>query len=136
MTSQTNAPDTPLDRHAHWLLRVALASIFLYYGVDKFLGGGIAEFSAGTGLPEAIAGLVAVTEIVAGALILIGGFTFCVITRIGAFLVFPVMLGAILMVHWGQWHMMPTDTHPMGGAGFQVTLLLVAGYLFIRGNNS
>ncbi len=39
------------------------------------------------------------------------------------------------MVHWGQWHFMSTETHPMGGMQFQVTLLFMAHYLLIKGNN-
>lgn len=131
---ETHTP--ALDKHAHWLLRLALASIFVYYGIDKFLGGGIAGFSGATGLPGPMALLVALTEIGAGTLVLIGGVTHTWITRLGALMVVPVMLGAIFMVHWGQWHMMPTPTHPMGGMGFQVTLLFVATYLFIRGNKA
>jgi len=136
MNSTEDPTTTALDNHAHWLLRLALASIFIYYGIDKFMGGGIAEFSGATGLPAPLATLVALTELGAGVLVLIGAVTSTWITRLGAFLVFPVMIGAIFMVHWGQWHMMPTPTHPMGGMGFQVTLLFVAGYLFIRGNKA
>ena len=121
--------------YAHWLPRLIIASIFIYYGVDKFMGGGIAEFSAATGLPEAVALLVALAEIAAGTLVLVGAFAGSLVTRLGALCVVPVMLGAILMVHWGQWHMMPTATHPMGGMGFQVGLLLLATYIFIRGND-
>ncbi len=135
LTHETNPP--PLHRHAHWALRLALASIFLYYGADKFLGGGIAEFAGFTGLPFGAALLVALLELAAGALVLAGAFQSCgTLTRIGAACVFPVMLGAIFTAHWGQWHLAPTPTHPMGGMGFQVTLLLVAVYLFIRGNDA
>ena len=57
-------------------------------------------------------------------------------TRIGALMVIPVLLGAIFMVHWGQWNnFVQTESHPMGGMEFQVTLLLVALYLLVKGNN-
>lgn len=121
--------------YAHWLLRAAIASVFLFYGIDKFMGGGIGAFSAATGLPAAAATLVALAEIGAGALVVIGAFTSTWITRLGALLVVPVMLGAIFMVHWGQWHMMSTESHPMGGMSFQVTLLLLASYIYVRGND-
>ncbi len=54
--------------------------------------------------------------------------------RVGAAAIIPVMLGAIFMVHWGQWHFMATETHPMGGMQFQVTLLLILSYLALKGN--
>jgi hypothetical protein len=36
--------------------------------------------------------------------------------------------------HWGQWHFMPSETHPMGGMQFQVTLLAILVYLVLNGN--
>lgn len=135
---QTNTPpnENPgLQKHAHWLVRFALGSIFLYYGIDKFLGGGLQGFSAASQLPLPVATLVALSEIGGGALVLLGASIGSWTTRIGALLMIPVMLGAIFMVHWGQWHMMATATHPMGGMGFQVGLLFVATYVAIRGND-
>ncbi len=130
------APLDPLATRAHWLLRCAIAAVFVYHGVDKFMGGGIAEFSSAMALPWFIALLVALTEIAAGLLVLLGGFLGAWITRLGALLVVPIMLGAIFIAHWGQWHFMATPTHPLGGMQFQVTLLLVALYLLIRGNRA
>ena len=124
----------PVSPHAHWLLRVALLSIFLYHGIDKFLGEGIGGFAEMTGLPIAIAFLVALVEIVGSILVFIGGFLPGWITRLGALLLVPVMLGAIFMVHWGQWHFMATETHPMGGMQFQVMILLFLLYILVQGN--
>lgn len=128
-------PFSNVSRHAHWLLRFAIASVFIYYGVDKFMGGGIGEFAGMTQMPFLIALLVPLAEIGAGVLVLAGAFTSAWLTRLGGLLVIPVMLGAIFMVHWGQWHMMSTPTHPMGGMSFQVTLMLLATYIYIRGND-
>jgi putative oxidoreductase len=86
-------------------------------------------------LPIFIALLVALAEAGGGILVFIGGFTKDWITRLGALAIVPVMLGAIFMVHWGQWHFMSTETHPMGGMQFEVTLLFMALYLLIKGNN-
>lgn len=136
MPKESQTTDSAQSRgQAHWLIRFGLASIFLYYGIDKFMGGGLQGFSGATGLPVPVAGLVALSEIGGGALILLGAFAGATITRIGALLTIPVLLGAIFMVHWGQWHMMATPTHPMGGMGFQVGLLFVATYTAIRGND-
>jgi len=122
-----------ISPHAHWLLRIALLSVFLFHGWSKLTGlGGFAEMM---GLPVFIALLVALAETGGGILVFVGGFTKDWITRVGALVIIPVMLGAIFMVHWGQWHFMSTETHPMGGMQFQVTLLFVALYLLIKGNN-
>lgn len=129
-------PIAPVAQHAHWLLRFALAAVFIYMGIDKFMGGGLAEFAQMTQLPVFIALLVALAELGGGLLIVFGAAMGTWVTRAGALMIIPVLLGAIFMVHWGQWHFMPTPTHPMGGMMFQVTLLMLALYFFIRGNDA
>lgn len=125
-----------VDERAHWLLRFALASVFIYMGLDKFMGGGIGEFAMAMELPTLIATLVALAEIGAGVLVVAGAFLGPWITRLGAAMTLPVLFGAIFMEHWGQWHFMPTPTHPMGGMMFQVTLVMIALYLVIRGDKA
>ena len=127
MNSMTNKAD--------WLLRAALASVFIFHGIGKFSGMGIAGFSEMMGLPYFVGLLVALAELAAGFGIIIGGFASSLITRLSALAVVPVMLGAIFMVHWGQWSFEASETHPMGGAEFQVVLLLVAFYFVLRGND-
>ena len=134
---KTGADLQILDRlapYAHWTLRLALASVFLYHGLTKFpsLGG----MAAMMGLPVAILTLVAILEAGGGALVLIGGFTNSLLTRLGAAMLISPMLGAIAMVHWPRWSFVASDTHPMGGMEFQVTLVLVRLYLLIKGNNN
>ena len=136
-TTMSHLESDSLDRvgrYGHWLLRFPLIGVFLFMGIDKFMGGGIGEFAGMTGLPVAVATLVALGEIGAGVLILVGAFTNGWITRLGALATLPVMLGAIFMVHWGQWHFLPTPTHPMGGMIFQVTLVMLSLYVLLRGN--
>ena len=121
-----------LAPHAHWLLRVALASVFLFHGIGKFMDlAGTAQMMGG--MPMAV--LAAVMETGGGVLILAGGFGNDLLTRLGGLLIAPVMVGAIAMVHWGQWSFAPSDTHPMGGMEFQVTLLLIALYFVLVGNS-
>ncbi len=126
-----------LDKYAHtahWFLRIAFISVFLYHGLEKL--GDLQGFSQMSGMPIAMAFIVAIFETFGGLLIFAGGFKkeWDLITRIGALLIIPIMLGAIFMVHWGQWSFMATETHPMGGMEFQVTLLFGAVYLFLKGN--
>ncbi len=121
-----------MSRHAHWALRLAIVSVFLYHGLSKLfdLGG----FAAMAGVRPTTALLVAQAEIAGAVLVFLGGFMRSWMTLVGALVIMPVMVGAILMVHWGQWHFMATETHPMGGMQFQVTLLLVLIYLALKGN--
>lgn len=129
-----------VERHAHWLLRLGLASVFIYMGIDKFMGSGMAAFSAMMNLPVALGTLVALGEIGTGLLVLLGGLMKSrlgdVVTRLGALGMVPILLGAIFMVHWGQWHFMATSSHPLGGMMFQVTLAMMAIYMLARGNSA
>lgn len=118
--------------YAHWALRLAIASVFIYHGVTKFPN--LSGMAGMMGLPVAVLGLVAVTEVAAGVLVLAGGFGPDILTRLGGALVIPVMLGAIVMVHWGRWSFTPSDTHPMGGMEFQVVLVLIGLFLLLVGN--
>ena len=44
------------------------------------------------------------------------------------------MIGAIALVHWGQWNFLPSETHPIGGIEFQTVLILIMLYLVVTGN--
>lgn len=124
-----------LTANAHWLLRISVVSVFLYHGILKFSN--LQGFA--TMLPISFTEVVFVALAnVGSALIILGGFRNDVLsdlaTRIGAALNIPVMIGAISLVHWGRWNFVPTDTHPLGGMEFQVTLALLMLFLVITGN--
>ena len=121
-----------LRPRAHWLLRVAFASVFLFHGVGKVAS--FAAFSAMMGLSVPVAALVTFAEIAAGVGIIIGGLGNEAITRLAGFAAIPVLLGAILMVHGPRWSFVATEDFPMGGMEFQVVLLLSATYFLITGN--
>ncbi len=125
-----------LQKHAHWLLRIALASVFIFHGLLKF--GNLEGFAQMLPISYTEVVLVALAETGGGLLVLFGGFgttkLFDLATRIGAALNIPVILGAISMIHWGRWNFVPSETHPMGGFQFQAVLLLVMLYLVIVGN--
>jgi putative oxidoreductase len=128
---------TALIQHRNWLLRLALASVFIFHGLGKFIGpGGIGGFSEMTGLPTMVALLVALAEVAGGFGILVGGFGRPLITRLSGLAVIPVMLGAIGMVHWGRWNFVASDSHPMGGMEFQVVLLLIAAWFALGGGHA
>ncbi|MEM9334416.1 MAG: DoxX family protein [Pseudomonadota bacterium] len=124
-----------LSNNAHWLLRLAIASVFVYHGVLKFAN--LEGFAQMLPISYLEVVLVAFANI-GSALVLLGGFRndrlSDLATRVGAALNIPTMLGAIYHVHWGRWNFVPTESHPMGGMEFQVVLALVMLYLVITGN--
>ena len=122
-----------LKNNAHWLLRIALASVFIFHGVGKLM---MLEQTANMlGMSFSVTLAVALAETLGGLALIVGPFTNKLITRLGAIAIIPVMLGAIVMVHWGRWSFTPAEGFPMGGMEFQVVLVLIAAYLFIRGND-
>ena len=124
-----------LNANAHWLLRIAIAGVFVYHGILKFSN--LEGFAAMLPISYVEVVLVGLANI-GSALVIAGGFNddrlSDLATRIGAAFNIPVMLGAIYHVHWGRWNFVPTESHPMGGMEFQVTLALLMLYLVIRGN--
>ncbi len=125
-----------LTKNAHWLLRIALASVFIYHGALKFLN--LEGFAQMLPISYLEVVLVAAAETGGGLLVLLGGFRSDAIsdlaTRIGAALNIPVMIGAITLVHWGRWNFLPSETHPIGGIEFQSVLILIMLYLVFTGN--
>ena len=128
-----------LAGQAHWLLRATLASIIISHGVLKLAD--LEGYAGLLGLSLSIVLLVALAETVGGAFILLGGASKVTpaaawLTRLGAAMILPVMAGAIVMVHWGQWTFVPSQTHPIGGMEFQVALLLISLYFVVKGNDA
>ena len=121
-----------LKPNAHWLLRIGLASVFIFHGLGKAMN--LGGFSDMSGLPTAAAALVTFAELAGGVGIIVGAFTSDLITRLAALAITPVMLGAIFMVHWGRWSFTPAEGFPMGGMEFQAVLLLMALYFLVMGN--
>ena len=69
-----------LKPHVHWLLRIALASVFLYHGIGKLMDFG--GFSQMMGLSTPVAALVTFAELAGGVGIIVGFFTNDLITRL------------------------------------------------------
>lgn len=117
---------------AHWLLRLAVAPVFLFHGITRMGQTSDTEFM--TGFTPALVQMLAGIEILAGVLVIVGGLTLAWFTRLGAGLMILVNLLLIAAVHWPRWSFICTMDYPWGGMEFRVTLLLVAGYLLLKGN--
>lgn len=117
---------------AHWLLRLALASVFLFHGVQKVVMAGPYDMMVGKmGMPAPVFYLVTFAEVAGGAAIVLGPFLGDIITRLAGLAIAPVMIGAIVMVHAPNgWSFMNN------GMEFQVVLLLIAIYFIIVGNHT
>ena len=111
-------------------LRLALGLIFIGHGSQKVFGvwggKGLNEFMAGVpplGLRPAWLwmGAAAFSELVGGILVLLG-----FLTRLGALMIIPVMLVAILGVHWGGFFLPK-------GIEYAFALLCVALALVVAG---
>jgi len=128
----------PGSSAAHWLIRASLAGTFLFHGITKFPY--LAAGAEMMGMPLWLWTLVALVETGAGLGILLGGVLTNrlgdLITRASGLGVIAIMLGAILMVHWGQWSNIPSETHPFGGMEFQTLLLAVGAFFVLRGNRA
>ena len=125
-----------ITNNAHWLLRIALASVLVFHGALKLMN--LEGFAAMLPISYLQVVLVALAETGGGLLLLIGGIRngalFDLATRVGAALNIPVLIGAIAIVHWGRWNFVPSETHPMGGFEFQAVLLLLTVFLVVTGN--
>lgn len=112
-------------------LRLALGAVFIGHGAQKgfgyFGGPGLAKF---TSFPAPFPfmrpawlwmGVAAFAELIGGILILLG-----LLTRVGAFLIFCVMLTAVVGVHW------PAFFLP-AGIEYAVSLLAMSLALLISG---
>lgn len=121
--------------HAHWLLRFALASVFLYHGITKFPAlGMLAEMM---GMPVAMIAMLALAETAIGVLILVGGVGPSWATRTAGLIVVIDMIGAIILVHWPHgWNSVNMGMGNEGrGMEFQVTLALIGLYFVVAGNS-
>jgi uncharacterized membrane protein YphA (DoxX/SURF4 family) len=125
-----------LKPYAHWLLRFALASVFLYHGITKFPA--LEMMAEMMDMPVLMIGLLAAMETAAGLLILFGGIGPAWASRVAGAIIAVVMLGAIVMVHAQHgWNSVNMGVGNEGrGMQFQVTLLMIALYFVIVGNGT
>lgn len=113
-------------------LRLAMAAVFIGHGAGKVLGSfngpGLAKFSA---FPPPFPsmrpawlwmGAAAVCELISGILVLLG-----LLTRLGAFLIFCIMLVAVVGVHWPGFFAPEGIEYPMSLLAISLALLISGG---------
>lgn len=115
-----------LAPHVHWGLRLSLAATFIYHGVTKFPIEGPM-----LGMPTAMVWMLAIGEIVAGVCLIVGAFGKEILTRLGAYIVIVVMIGAIALVHAKNGFSVMN-----GGMEFQILMLVSGLYLAAKGNDA
>ena len=115
-----------VEPYTHWFIRIALASIFVYHGIDKMRNGTPPEgpLDAMFFGSAALFWMVALGELAAGLGIVAGGFHFgnaALVTRVSGAIILVIMIGA------AQFHLAGAGgmgTHPwhfmQGGAEHQV----------------
>ncbi len=114
------------DRLSQFILRVMLGIVFFPHGTQKMLGwfgghgfAGTMGFFTGKGMPAAVAFLIIIGEFL-GSMGLIVGF----LTRVAAFGITCIMLGAIYMVHLPNGFFMNWSGN-QAGEGFEYHLLAI-----------
>jgi putative oxidoreductase len=114
--------------HAHWLLRIGLASVFMYHGVGKF--GNLAGMAESMQMPVFMIFMLGVIEVGGAVFILAGAVSKEWMTRVAGLGFAGMMVGAIVLVHAQH------GWNSIGNMGmeFQVTLLLTSLYFVIVGN--
>ena len=126
----------PFQGLAPWILRLVLGTSFILHGLGKFPlppEKMVTWFeSMGIAVPEIIASLVALGEVVAGAAVILGGFLGSaghLVTRLGGGAVVVIMIGAFYLAH-SDWFI--TQKLFMSELIFLFALGL---YFAIKGNN-
>ncbi len=108
---------------------MSVAAVFIYHAVTKFPNPeGLSQM---IGIPVFLVVVLAIAELVAGILILLGGVSRDWMTRVAGLIFVVVMIGAIFTVHLAH------GWNSIGNMGmeFQVTLLTIGLYFAARGNN-
>jgi putative oxidoreductase len=112
------------------IVRVTLGTIFIAHGSQKvfgwFGGPGLESFvgwASSFGIPGWLGYLAAFAELIGGCLLLTG-----IAAEIGALLVIPVMIGAVVIVHWKQGYFAQN-----GGFEYPLNLLLFALAIVVGG---
>ena len=123
------------DRFAHWAIRIPLAGLLMYYGLQKFPGVFVAP--GDFGVPATLYILAAFAEVLGAVALIVGGLFETwrpavgrlrlvgdVLTRGAGFAGFAAVMGVIAFFYWGA----------LGIADLQVMALGLSAFFLLRGN--
>lgn len=120
--------------YGHWLLRIALGSVFVIHGIGNFMN--LTGFAATLGVPHMVGLLLVVAEIAGGILVLSGGFMDDKMTRLGALMLIPVLLVVMFTMYWKTMSFTLSTVHVVGGMEYLLVLFLVSVYILLKGNKT
>ena len=135
MKSIDNILNTIMSNFYHlapWLLRLGLGTSFVFHGLSKFPlpPQKLIDYF---GFSSELASFVAISELGAGILLLLGGFlkghVGNLVTRFAAGVIVIVMIFAFTIAH-SDWSISPKLF-----MSEQIFLIIIGLYFFIRGNN-
>ena len=106
-------------KNIHWLIRISLASTFIYHGYPK-LGVSVANLGY-------LGYLVGPFELFGAIFLILGGFLYENLTRAGSLLTAVIMIGAIYM------HLFKWNDH-LSSVEWQFLILANCIFFIIRGN--
>ena len=120
--------------YGHWLLRIALGSVFVIHGIGNFMN--VAGFAMTLGVPQMIGVLLVVAEIAGGVLVLSGGFLGDKMTRFGALMLIPVLLVVMYTMYWKDMSFTLSKVHVVSGVEYLMVLFLISLYMLVKGNKT
>ena len=120
--------------YGHWLLRIALGSVFVIHGIGNFMN--LSAFATTLGVPHLVGMIVVLAEVAGGILVLSGGFMGDKITRLGALMLIPVLLIVLYMMHWSEMSFTLSKVHVVGGVEYLLVLFLISLYVLLKGNKT
>ncbi|MHB8534156.1 MAG: DoxX family protein [Sulfuricaulis sp.] len=118
--------------YGHWLLRIALVSVFMIHGIGNFMH--VSEFAATLHVPSFVGLILVLAEISGGILVLVGGYLEDWMTRLGALLLIPVAL--IVMVMTSDMSFSLSRVQVMSGMEYMIVLVLISLYVLLKGNKA
>lgn len=120
--------------YGHWLLRIALGSVFVIHGIGNFMN--LTGFATAINVPHMVGMILVIAEIVGGVLVLSGSFMDDKLTRVGALLLIPVMLVVMYTMYWGDISFTLSKVHVMSGLESLLVMFLVSLYVLLKGNKT
>ncbi|GAB4507757.1 MAG: hypothetical protein Tsb0026_04410 [Sulfuricaulis sp.] len=120
--------------YGHWLLRIALGSVFVIHGIGNFMN--LTGFAVALNVPHMVGLLLVVAEITGGILVLSGGFMGDKMTRLGALMLIPVLLVVMYTMHGSDISFTVSRVHVVDGMEYLLVLFLMSLYMLLKGNKT